>query len=146
MHILLVSSSGGHWEQLLTLSAGFDNFELSYVCSDPTQSTRVSGAFHPIMDCNQNQPIRLLRCLMQSFKIVRKVKPDAIVSTGAAPGLMVIVAGRLMGIKTVWIDSVANVEKLSLSGKLARFIAGQTYTQWPHLAQDNKIVFRGSVL
>jgi hypothetical protein len=45
----------------------------------------------------------------------------------------------------VWIDSIANVEQLSLSGKLAARVAGRTYTQWPHLA-TGAILYNGNVL
>ena len=89
--------------------------------------------------------MQVLKMAVQVFKILRREKPDVVISTGAAPGLLGIIAGRSVGAKTVWIDSIANVERLSLSGKLAARVANRTYTQWPHLATE-KILYNGNVL
>jgi hypothetical protein len=45
----------------------------------------------------------------------------------------------------VWIDSVANVEELSLSGRLASERVDLCLTQWPHLAAG-LVYYKGSVL
>ena len=67
------------------------------------------------------------------------------VSTGAAPGYLAIRFARMMGARTVWIDSVANVEELSMSGRMASETADLCLTQWPHLAQG-QIRYLGAVL
>lgn len=76
---------------------------------------------------------------------MRREKPDMIISTGAAPGLIGLLVGRLMGIHTIWIDSVANADRLSLCGRIAVHIADRTLTQWPHLAAK-KVEYHGNVL
>jgi len=68
------------------------------------------------------------------------------VTTGAAPGYLAIRLGRLMGAKTIWVDSVANAEELSMSGRLAGRHAGLWLTQWAHLAGRPGPEYRGSVL
>ena len=57
-----------------------------------------------------------------------------VVSTGAAPGLIALPIAKLFGARTVWIDSLANCERLSLSGRIARHFSDLWLTQWPHLA------------
>lgn len=78
-------------------------------------------------------------------RLVLAVKPDVVVSTGAAPGLIGLLAGKMLGAKTIWVDSIANVEELSLSGRLAMLFADRTYTQWEGLARP-KVYFHGNVL
>jgi len=68
------------------------------------------------------------------------------VTTGSAPGLLALRLARLLGMRTVWIDSVANVEELSLSGRKARRYADLWLTQWPHLAKEQGPEYRGSLL
>jgi len=80
----------------------------------------------------------------QAIKIFRKEKPNAVITTGAAPGLITLFAAKLFGIKTFWIDSVANVQCLSLSGRIASKFVTQTYTQWSDLATD-KILYAGNI-
>jgi UDP-N-acetylglucosamine:LPS N-acetylglucosamine transferase len=82
----------------------------------------------------------------QVFSIIAKRQPDVIVTTGAAPGLAAIVAGRVFGARTLWIDSIANGEELSGSGKLARRLANQCLTQWEHLAAKGSPAYWGAVL
>ena len=78
--------------------------------------------------------------------IVIKVRPDVVISTGAAPGCLAIRFGKLLGARTIWIDSIANVERLSMSGGLARRHADLWLTQWAHLSSDEGPAFRGTVL
>jgi hypothetical protein len=54
--------------------------------------------------------------------------------------------GRLLGARTLFIDSIANAERLSLSGHLACRHANLMLTQWPHLASNEGPQYRGSVL
>jgi len=58
-----------------------------------------------------------------------------ILSTGAAPGCVCCFLGKLMGAKIVWVDSITNVGRLSLSGWLVRYIADLFIVQWAELAQ-----------
>jgi hypothetical protein len=68
-----------------------------------------------------------------------------VISTGAAPGYLAIRFARLLKARTLWIDSVANVEELSMSGRMASQAADLCLTQWPHLA-DGRIRYLGAVL
>ena len=72
-------------------------------------------------------------------------KPDVVITTGAAPGGVLILVAALLRKKTVWIDSIANVHRLSLSGRIASFFVSRTYTQWKELTNGN-IRFAGNVL
>ena len=72
-------------------------------------------------------------------------RPDAVVSTGAAPGCFAIIFGRLLGCRTVWLDSVANVEQMSMSGNMVRRYSQLWLTQWPHLAAEDGPEYAGKV-
>ena len=72
-------------------------------------------------------------------------RPDIVISTGAAPGLFAIIISRFVGAKTIWLDSIANYEQISLSGKLAKYFTHLHLTQWEHLT-NQKTQFSGKVL
>ena len=80
-----------------------------------------------------------------SLQILLKVKPQVVITTGAAPGLIMVFVAALLGKHTIWVDSMANVQHLSLSGRLARHFVSCIYTQWPNLA-NKKIKYAGNVL
>lgn len=99
-----------------------------------------------VPDCNLNRPGQSLHCLIRSVVAIVRIRPAVVISTGAAPGFFCLLAGRLIGARTVWIDSVANVERLSKSGMLARWVATDWLTQWEHLARPSGPQFAGAVL
>jgi hypothetical protein len=68
---------------------------------------------------------------------VLRERPDVVLSTGAAPGFFALLFGRLLGARTIWLDSIANIEELSMSGRMARRHADLWLTQWPHLARPD---------
>jgi len=144
--ILAVSSGGGHWEQLMIISDAFDGCPVTYATTIKSLAERTGKTATIIHDCNRNQPIEGLKCLWETFSLVRKTKPRVVISTGAMPGLFAIFFGRLLGARTVWIDSVANCEQMSMSGKIAGKLADLCLTQWQHLETGNGPHYLGSVL
>lgn len=79
------------------------------------------------------------------FYIIRHEQPDTIITTGAAPGLMAVLAGWLLRKQTIWIDSLAARKRLSLSARLAKPFATYIYTQSQILA-NKKIQYIGEIL
>ena len=82
---------------------------------------------------------------MVLWAVVRS-RADVIVSTGASPGFFAMLFGRLLGRKTIWVDSIANVDELSLSGKQAGRFADLWLTQWEHLARPDGPKYFGAVV
>jgi UDP-N-acetylglucosamine:LPS N-acetylglucosamine transferase len=82
---------------------------------------------------------------IQILLLIIRYRPDVVITTGAAPGYFAVVFGHIIGSKTIWIDSIANADTLSLSGrKMARW-AGLWLTQWPDLAKPDGPQYKGSV-
>lgn len=146
--LLAIASSGGHWIELARSSPAFDGFDTLYVST--AAGLRVPSGHRELRttgDASQWEPLKILPLAIELLGLVRSFRPDVIVSTGAAPGLLAIVIGKLLGVRTVWIDSIANADRLSLSGRLARGWADVRLTQWPHLADEKqKVRFIGRVI
>jgi UDP-N-acetylglucosamine:LPS N-acetylglucosamine transferase len=146
MRILAIASKGGHWIQLLRLMPAINEHEIIYVSTNMGLSKTVNGhKFYCVPDGDRGRFVKLAYTLVLMLKIVSFVRPKVIITTGSAPGLMAIIAGKILGTKTIWIDSIANVERISASGKIALHFADQVYTQWIHLA-NSRIKFSGNVL
>lgn len=146
--ILGVCSDGGHSIQLkIILKPLFDDADIFILTSSKQVFTSpFTKVDESLKDFNRSKafliPFSLIQCL---FKIYR-IKPNLIVSTGALPGVVCVLIARLLGIKTLWIDSIANSKKLSFSGKLAKKIAHKTLSQWPEVATQEQVGFAGRVL
>jgi UDP-N-acetylglucosamine:LPS N-acetylglucosamine transferase len=144
--VLAVASSGGHWVQLCRLRPAFDGHDVAYLTTDPGHRAEVGDArFHTVNDANRWNKAALVRSALKILWVVLRERPNVVVSTGAAPGYIALRLGKLLGARTVWIDSVANVDELSLSGQMASARADLCLTQWPHLA-DGRVGYMGTVL
>lgn len=141
--ILAVASQGGHAIQLMRLKPVFDKHDTSYVSS---QQREGMTQFTRVVDANRNAKLRLLLLVLQMFWIVIRKRPDLVISTGAAPGYFALLWGKLLGAKTIWLDSIANAEELSMSGERAGRFADLWLTQWPEVARKNGPNFGGRVL
>ncbi|WP_298300695.1 glucuronosyltransferase [uncultured Erythrobacter sp.] len=145
--VLAVASGGGHWEQLMLLRDTLENYDVRFATTDLTfaQQHGITNA-ETLPDCNRNTPLRTLLCALVAIKVILKNRPNIVLSTGAAPGYFCLLAGRLVGARTLWIDSVANGEELSMCGKLSKRTAHECLTQWRHLADQDSVKYRGAVL
>jgi len=159
--VLAVASGGGHWIQLRRLRPAWAGCAVTYVTTragyrdevardaDETPGDARGDArgeapgtppprFFVVPDANRWQPLRLARQLAAIAWIVLRTRPHAVVTTGAAPGYFAIRLGGLGGARTVWVDSIANAEELSLSGRQAGRHVDLWLTQWEHLAVSEK--------
>jgi hypothetical protein len=144
--VLAVASSGGHWVQLRRMTPAFEDHDVAYLTTDAGHRSEVGDArFHVVNDANRWNKLALLRCALRVLWVLLLERPTVVISTGAAPGYLAIRFARMMGARTAWIDSVANVEELSMSGQMASEKADLCLTQWPHLA-GGRIQYMGAVL
>ncbi len=145
--LLAVASGGGHWVELQRLIPAFDGCEIAYITTIASYRPEVGEArYYVVKDASRWNKMGLLRMALELAWIVYKEKPDVVVSTGAAPGYFSLRLAKMIGAKTIWIDSIANVEFLSMSGQKIGKHADLWLTQWPHLAKPQGPHFCGSVL
>ncbi len=134
--VLAIASSGGHWMQLRRMASAFPESTV-WVSTDEGLAADVApSSFHAVPDANRWNKIALVRSALSILWVALRVRPTHVVTTGAAPGWFMIVFTRMLGAKTLWIDSIANAEELSLSGVKARRWAHEVWTQWPELIAD----------
>ena len=144
--VLAVASSGGHWIQLRRLEPAFEGHDVVWLTTHAGHRAGATSArLHTVADANRGSKVALLRSAAKIARVLLRERPDIVVSTGAAPGYLAIRAARLLRARTVWIDSIANVDELSLSGRMASGRADLCLTQWPHLA-GGRVKHRGAVL
>ncbi|MEJ6006637.1 hypothetical protein WG899_13865 [Paucibacter sp. AS339] len=146
--VMLVASGGGHWTQMMRLRPAFAEFSLVFVGVKPYYQEDVAGHdFAWVPDVSRLHRWNLPRTLLGLAYLMLKYRPEVVVTTGSMPGMLALrLAKLLVGSCTVWIDSVANVEELSLSGRKAGSSADLWLTQWEHLAKEGGPQFMGSVI
>ncbi|MDA8746846.1 UDP-N-acetylglucosamine transferase subunit ALG14 [Litoreibacter sp.] len=138
--VLAVASMGGHWRQLNEMTDAFVGHDVRYV------STSKELGDYCVRDCSRTHWWLGLITAAQLIWILIRVRPHVVVSTGALPGLVAIMLGRAIGARTVWIDSIANADEMSLSGRLSRPFAELWLTQWPGVSAQTGASYAGAVL
>ena len=149
LRICLAASAGGHISQLLKLAESWNGYETFCVTTTEVVRDKLSrfGEVYVVGECNREHLIRTISVLLRCIRIVLRQRPDVVISTGAAAGCMLCFLGKMLGAKVVWVDSITNVERLSLSGRMVRYIADLFLVQWPELAgRYKRVEFVGTVV
>ena len=145
--VLAISSPGGHWVELTRLFPAFSGMTVEYATTDAGRSADVPGGkLHVVLDANKRTPWRFVVCSWQIFSLVARCRPRVVVTTGAAPGFIAVVFGKLFRARTVWIDIFGLVERMTLSGRMVKPFADIHLVQWPHLARPDGPFYKGSLL
>jgi UDP-N-acetylglucosamine:LPS N-acetylglucosamine transferase len=133
---MLIASSGGHiyemfclrgfWGDKDRLWVTFPTADAKYLLQDERE---VYWAAYPTV---RNLP-NLLRNLVLAHKLLRKHKPDMILTTGSGVAAPFIWLARLRGIPTVFVESITRITEISLTGRISRPFATKLLVQWPEL-------------
>jgi UDP-N-acetylglucosamine:LPS N-acetylglucosamine transferase len=136
--LLLVSSVGGHLLQLVALRPAWSGFTRVWVTFDGADSRalladeRVVHAYGPTV---RNVP-NFLRNLVLAAKVLRRVRPVAVVTTGAGVAVPFALVARILGARVVYVETLARIDTPSLSYRLSRPFVSRTYVQWPELVRS----------
>lgn len=148
--VLAIASPGGHWIQLnIILEKLIDSkeYEVIYVSAGKDLKEKVAPAkYYSVVDANSQTKFKLIVLALQLFFILLKERPKALISTGAALGAISLLIAHKIGVFTVWIDSIANIEHISKSGKIVLNHSDVFLSQWEKFSKHEKINYKGSVL
>lgn len=132
MKIGLVGSSGGHLTHLYLLKPTWEKFDHFWVTFDKQDARsmlkgeRVYPCYYPT---NRNLK-NLIRNTFVAIKVLRKEKPDIIISAGAAVAVPFFYLGKLMGKKLIYIEVFDRVDKPTLTGRMVYPIVDEFIVQW----------------
>ena len=146
--ILAIASGGGHWVELQRLKAAFDDLDVAYASVYPEYAEDVPGhRFYSFRDVSRWDRLGFIVLAFQVLRMLIAERPKVVITTGSLPCCITLIFAKyLFGAKTMWIDSIANVQQLSSSGKLAGRFVDVWLTQWPNVAKDQGPHYWGAVL
>jgi beta-1,4-N-acetylglucosaminyltransferase len=133
LRVGVVSSVGGHLSEVLELLPELLPHELFFVLNDEAPWRRELESFRRYRIVHAERDARLLINLVEAARILRRERPDVLISMGASPAVPFFGLGRLLGVRTIFIESFAAVEKPTLTGRLLHGVAHHFFVQWPEL-------------
>lgn len=145
---LLVCSPGGHLMQMFCLQPAWEEVERTWITLEaPDASYLLRGERTILARGPTNRSLRaLLANLGLAWRVVRRERPDVILSTGAALAVPFFLVGKLFGARLVFVESLTRIEDLSLAGRLVYPLADAFFVQWPGAARRRRTRFAGRLL
>jgi beta-1,4-N-acetylglucosaminyltransferase len=145
LHVLVVMGEGGHTKQCLRLVdlMSTTDYRYSYVLvaedSVSESKIRVPGPVYRVVRPGCVKSSRLSRLvtipwsILQATVLLRRARPDVVVSAGPGVALSVCLAAKLMGATIIFVESCSRVRRLSVTGRLMRPLADLFFVQWEEL-------------
>ena len=148
MKVLLVGSSGGHLTHLYMLKPFWEKTERVWVTFDKedARSLLKGETLYPVYYPSNRSLKALIINTHRAIKILRKERPDLIISSGAAPAIPFFWIGKLMGAKTIYIEVFDRIDKPTITGKICYPVADVFIVEWEEMKQVyKKAVNLGSI-
>lgn len=118
--VMFASSAGGHLAQLMRLEPWYREHEVLWMTFDlPDAVGLLAGrdvvwAHHPTTRSFKN----LVRNTVLAFREIRRMRPDLVISSGAAIAVPAFYVGKLFGAKTIYVEVVDRIDTRTLTARL----------------------------
>lgn len=151
MKIGFVSSTGGHFSELMQLVTGIKNFEYFIVTEENSSSSAIqqSHCVHFLKQQERKNHLFFYIFLVniyRSARILLREKPDVIISTGAGATVAICLLGKLLGKRIIFIESFAKVTSPTMTGRIVYPFSDKFYIQWKDLQKHYpKAEYRGKI-
>lgn len=135
LKLCLVCSSGGHLAHLHLLEPFWKNREHFWVTFDKQDARSIlkDQKVYPCYYPTNRNLVNLIRNTFLAVKVLRKEKPDLIISSGAAVAVPFFWIGRLMGCKTIYIEVFDRYTSATLTGRLVYPVTDRFVVQWDEM-------------
>jgi len=131
--VLLVCSSGGHLAQLHRLDGWWRDQDRAWVTFPGADAERlladeaVYWAYHP----TTRSVVNLVRNTWLAWRLLRRLRPEVVVSNGAGVAVAFFVIARMLGIRTVFVEVYDRIDSTTLTGRLCAPLSDLFLVQWP---------------
>jgi UDP-N-acetylglucosamine:LPS N-acetylglucosamine transferase len=144
--ICIVSSCGGHLTEVRALKPVYERYEHFYVVNDQILLPKDMEK-KTYFICHAERNWLVLVNFLEAWRILHREKPRLILSTGAGPVVPFMLIGKLFGIPTVFIETLARVRAPSLTGRIMYRLANRFFYQWKSLSPSfPKATYGGPLL
>ena len=126
---LFLSSSGGHFSELLYIAKRFNATEDSIMLTFASSDTQIANPEFRIQYLPYIEPRRfwpLVRVLPSMLLVLRKNHFDYFASTGASIALIGYLLARIKRVPFYYVESIARQSSLSLTAKILKFFREKT--------------------
>ena len=135
--VMFISSTGGHLTELLEMSPLFKDYDYSLVTEKTKSNLSLKDKYQNVYYLVYGTKSHLFTYLFKftynifkSFYLFLKIRPDCIVTTGTHTAVSMCYIAKLFKKKVIYIETLANRETKTMTGKLIEPIADYFLVQW----------------
>jgi UDP-N-acetylglucosamine:LPS N-acetylglucosamine transferase len=135
MKVCIVSSCGGHLTEVRALAPAYAAYPHFYVLNDRIEPPRdMQGKTSFITHSERDW--KFLLNLLEAYRILRRERPEVILSAGAGPAVPFALVGRLFfGCRIIYVETVTRITSPSLTGRIMYRLAHEFFIQWRTLVR-----------
>ena len=135
MKVCLVGSSGGHLTHLYLLKPFWKDKARFWVTFDKEDARSILSdeVVYPCYYPTNRNIKNLIRNTFLAYKILKKERPDVIISSGAAVAVPFFYLGKIFGAKTVYIEVFDRIDATTVTGKLVYPVTVRFIVQWEEM-------------
>ena len=135
LKVCLVGSSGGHLTHLYMLKDYWkdkERFWVTFNKVDANSLLKEEKKYYCHYPTNRNI-VNLIKNTILAIRVIKKERPNLIISSGAAVAVPFFYIGKLVGAKLVYIEVFDRINKPTLTGKLVYPITDRFIVQWEEM-------------
>ena len=146
--LLLVCSPGGHLLQMRALQPAYEGERITWVTLPGADvGALLDGEDVVLAHGPTNRSLRnALRNVRVAWRVIRDVRPTAILSTGAGLAVPFFIIGKLHRVRLIYVESLTRTASLSLSGRIVYPLADEFFVQWPDATKRRRARYVGSLM
>jgi beta-1,4-N-acetylglucosaminyltransferase len=130
--VICVCSHGGHLVEMLEILDGFKDHDVYFFTYEEETTKELPNAY--FFENFAKKPMALLSVAFKMFRLLLKIKPAIIVSTGAELAIPALYISRLFpGQRRIYMECSAQVFSPSLTGRLVYPVSDLFIVQWKTL-------------
>lgn len=139
--VLFISSTGGHLSELLKLEPLFEKYDY-YIVTEKDKTNeylehKYNGRVQYLPYCTRSKILRYIfvysYLILKTIYLYIKIRPEIIITTGTHTAVPMCYIGKIFGKKIIYIETYANINKKTLTGKIIYPIANLFIVQWKNM-------------
>ena len=152
--VLFISSTGGHLSELLQLKPLFEKYEFNIITEKDKANINLKKEYgEKLFFLPYGTRSKLFTYVFKYFYLCLKtiylyfrIRPKVIVTTGTHTAGPMCIIGKIFGSKIVYIETFANTNKKTATGRLIYPIADLFIVQWEEMLKIYpKAVYGGRI-
>jgi len=139
--VMFISSTGGHFNELMKLEPLFKNYKVTVVTESSSNKKKLKNEYrkyniHFLLKKSKYKIVSLfnlfINCFISLFYFV-KYRPKYIVTTGAHTAGPMCCIGKIFRSKIIFIETMANINTPTKTGRIIYKFADLFIVQWEEM-------------